>query len=289
MDAAVGYTQIAGAGFYLPLAYEAIKVHAPLTRKLYSHARYRDDGDGRGDLLVCDLLLMDEEGNVLVEIEEYTLRRINSAAALGGESKGEPAADARPPESGPTSIITEGILPAEGAEVFGRILSSSPEVPRLAVATRDLRRMIEQSRAMTGSRILEQVNKLQSRQQRHPRPNLAVPYAEPRNEMEQRLADIWQEVLGVTEVGVDDNFFEMGGDSLLATLLIGRLGEAFSVDLSLRTIFDAPTVAEMAVAVVQKQAQEIDADTLARLLAAVKDLPQDEIQGAADAAEQVSR
>jgi acyl transferase domain-containing protein len=294
MDAAVGYTQLAGAGFYLPLAYEAIKIHAPLTRKLYSHARYRDDGDGRGDLLVCDLLLMDEEGNVLVEIEEYTLRRINSAAALGGESKAEPrpaepAAGARPAESGSTSIITEGILPAEGAEVFGRILSSGLEVPRLAVATRDLRRMIEQSRAMTGSRILEQVNKLQSRQQRHPRPNLAVPYVEPRSETEQRLADIWREVLGVSEVGVDDNFFEMGGDSLLATLLIGRLGEAFNVDLSLRTIFDAPTVAEMAVAVVQKLAQEIDADTLARLLEAVKDLSQDEIQGAPDAAEQVSR
>ena len=175
------------------------------------------------------------------------------------------------------------------AEVFGRILSSGLEVPRLAVATRDLRRMIEQSRAMTGSRILEQVNRLQSRQQRHQRPNLAVPYVEPRSEVEQRLADIWREVLGVERIGVDDGFFELGGDSLLATLLIGRLGEAFNVDLSLRTIFDAPTVAEMAVAVVQKQAQEIDTETLARLLAAVKDLPQDEVQGALDAGEQVGR
>src|ERR1041385_6083760 len=94
MDAAVGFTQIAGDGFYLPLAYESIKVHAPLTQKLYSYAKYRNAGAGRNDLLVCDLTLMDEEGNSLVEIQEYTMRSINNLAALKEDATQNSAAAA---------------------------------------------------------------------------------------------------------------------------------------------------------------------------------------------------
>jgi acyl transferase domain-containing protein len=294
MDAAVGFTQIAGDGFYLPLAYESIKVHAPLTQKLYSYAKFRNAGAGKNDLLVCDLMLLDEEGNRLVEIQEYTMRRINNLAALKGDavqnsaaaalgSNGSPAKapeSAAPANAQTTSIISEGILPAEGADAFGRLLSSGLQVPRVAVATRDLQSMIEQSRAMTGTRILEQVNKLQSAQQRHPRPNLAVAYVAPRSEVEERLSGIWQEVLGISEAGIYDNFFDLGGDSLLATLLLGRLGEAFNVDISLRMIFEAPTVADMAITIVQEQAQQIDPDTLTELLATVKNLSTNEIVAA---------
>jgi len=282
----------------LPLAYESIKVHAPLTQKLYSYAKFRNAGAGKNDLLVCDLMLLDEEGNRLVEIQEYTMRRINNLAALKGDAAQNSAAPAlgsngspaKAPESAAranapanaqtTSIISEGILPAEGADAFGRLLSSGLQVPRVAVATRDLQGMIEQSRAMTGTRILEQVNKLQSAQQRHPRPNLPVAYVAPRSEVEERLSGIWQEVLGISEAGVYDNFFDLGGDSLLATLLIGRLGEAFNVDLSLRMIFEAPNVADMAITIVQEQAQQIDPDTLTELLATVKNLSTNEIVAA---------
>jgi acyl carrier protein len=302
MDAAVGFAQIAGEGFYLPLAYKTIKVHAPLTPKLYSYAKYPEGAAG-GDVLVCDLLLMDEQGNTLVEIEEYTLRRISSAAVIEGAS-GTPAAgddarrQTRPPSADVaaadaggerrTNLFTQGILPEEGAEVFERLLRSGPRVPRVALATRDLHAMIEQSRAMTGTRLLEQINKLQTRQQKHPRPNLAVAYVEPRSETEARLAELWQEVLGVSEVGAHDNFFDLGGDSLLATLLVGRIGEAFEADLSLRTMFEAPTPAEMAVAIVRQQAQHVDAQALTDILGSIKNLSTQEIQEMLDAERQAA-
>ena len=306
MDAAVGFAQIAGEGFYLPLAYKTIRVRAPLTPKLYSYATY-PEGAGAGDVLVCDLLLMDEAGRPLVEIEEYTLRKISTATLEGavGESVG-PVIDGGAPGQGPaapaadsaaaagkggaprTSLFTQGILPEEGAEVFKRLLRSGPAVPRVAVATRDLHGMIEQSRAMTGAHLLEQINRLQTRQQKHPRPNLAVPYVAPRSETERRLAELWQEVLGVSEVGAHDNFFEMGGDSLLATLLVGRIGDAFGADLSLRTMFDAPTPAEMAVAVVRQQAQQVDAQALNDILGSIKGLSAEEVQGLLDAERQTA-
>lgn len=306
LDAAVGYTQIFGEGFYLPLAYESIKVHRPLAPRVYSHAKYREDGSASGDVLVCDLLLLDEQGRALVEIKEYTLRRIYSTAAIDGAPvidggkpgvgaatpavEGEMKSGTEPagakPEAKSESLVTEGINPREGAEVFGRILRSRLRGPRIAVASRDLHGMIEQTRALTGSRILEQLNQLQSSQQKHPRPNLAVAYVAPRNEMEQRLAEIWQDVLGINEIGVHDNFFESGGDSLLATLLVGRLGDAFNVDLSLRAMFDAPTVAEMGVAIVQKQAQRVDAGMLADMLAKIKDASKEELQAMIEAERQ---
>ncbi|HEX8288570.1 MAG TPA: amino acid adenylation domain-containing protein [Pyrinomonadaceae bacterium] len=70
-------------------------------------------------------------------------------------------------------------------------------------------------------------------------------YAAPRNSVEQAIADIWAKVLDFNRVGIDDNFFELGGHSLLASRVISRLRSAFDVEIPLRAIFEAPTVAEL--------------------------------------------
>jgi acyl carrier protein len=78
------------------------------------------------------------------------------------------------------------------------------------------------------------------------RSNLEVAFVAPSNELEELLAGIWSEVLGRPLVGIQDNFFELGGHSLLATQVISRLRNALQVELSLRDIFEAPTVALLA-------------------------------------------
>lgn len=79
----------------------------------------------------------------------------------------------------------------------------------------------------------------------------------PRTPIETRVAAIWADVLGVESVGVEDDFLTLGGDSLLATMVLARIAEEFGLGLSMAALLQAPTVAEMAVLIV--------ADLMARL------------------------
>lgn len=80
----------------------------------------------------------------------------------------------------------------------------------------------------------------------HPRPGLATAYVAPRNEVEQALAGVWEELLGLEQVGVHDDFFSLGGHSLLASQLVSQLRDSFEVDLPLYKLFETPTISGLA-------------------------------------------
>jgi amino acid adenylation domain-containing protein len=89
-----------------------------------------------------------------------------------------------------------------------------------------------------------------------PAPDLAAAgerYVAPRTPVEEVLAGIWAEVLGLERVGVEESFFELGGHSLLATRVVSRVSELFGVEVPLRALFEGPTVAELAKAVEEER------------------------------------
>jgi len=88
------------------------------------------------------------------------------------------------------------------------------------------------------------------------RPELESAYEEPRTSTEEELARIWAETLGVDRVGVQDNFVDLGGHSLLAMQLVSRVVKAFGVELSLRSLLEAPTVAAMAEVIDRRRASD---------------------------------
>jgi NAD(P)-dependent dehydrogenase (short-subunit alcohol dehydrogenase family)/acyl carrier protein len=83
----------------------------------------------------------------------------------------------------------------------------------------------------------------------------------PRDETEQQIARIWQEALGLDEVGIHDNFAQLGGHSLLAIRIVSELRRAFQIDLPMRALFDAPTIAELSRCIKGQIITEIEALT----------------------------
>jgi len=84
---------------------------------------------------------------------------------------------------------------------------------------------------------------------------------DPRSEVEAKLAEIWRELLGLQQVGMEQNFFELGGHSLLAMQVMARIRRIFAMELAVRSIFEAPTIAGLATEVEKAQAQGLKART----------------------------
>ena len=110
------------------------------------------------------------------------------------------------------------------------------------------------------------------------RPALSTPFAAPQTPLEQDLARLWSEVLGLEQVGVHDNFLELGGNSLLATRLISRVLDDFHIEVPFRTLLEAPTVTHMAVLIDQHQAAQVEPEEMDRLLDELEGLSEAEVQ-----------
>ena len=83
----------------------------------------------------------------------------------------------------------------------------------------------------------------------HARPALVNDYVPPADEIQQKLAAVWQDFLGIEKIGIHDNFFELGGHSLLATQLVNQLSRTFKIAIPLRSLFDQATIAQLAAAI----------------------------------------
>jgi hypothetical protein len=169
------------------------------------------------------------------------------------------------------TLHKHSLSPSEGVKIFERILDAT--FPRIAVLTRDLATVLQELGTHMGPALRASLHK-----PIHARPRLGNNYVLPRNRSEQLLAGIWQKLLGLEEVGIHDNFFDLGGHSLLATQVMSRVREAFQVDLALRVLFEAPTVAELALRVEQRIANAGELAELAHNLTEVESLSDYEIE-----------
>jgi acyl transferase domain-containing protein len=229
LDAATGFT---GAGlteaFHLPLSYGTVRVLAPLTPAVRSWGRGRgsDAGTFSADVVVTGL-----DGEPLVEIEEFTKRRIDPghgaadlAALESGGGRDRSLVD--PEELGIEPGMSEtGMLPHEGAEALVRILGSRRHLPQVMVATRTL-------------------------SARPARRRVAAPALRPAAGgadagVEEVLRRLWADALGLADVGLHDNFFTLGGDSILGLQIVARAREA-GLEMTPGQIFEHPTVAGLA-------------------------------------------
>jgi len=110
------------------------------------------------------------------------------------------------------------------------------------------------------------------------RPDLERPYRCASTEVEKYLVQIWQEVLDIRPVGVHDNFFDLGGHSLAATRVVFKVIKQFQLEIPLQSLFQSPTVAEMAAVITEYQGKKLGEKELDSILAELESLTEEEAQ-----------
>ncbi len=271
-------------GHYLPMGYKRLRLKGPLPRKVHAYIKSKDSGS-KNETITFDIILLDETGVERVVIESFSQKRVNDATGtikmLAGTvpRKTEPAVSAATADNGASAgtaasfyqrSLSGGISPDEGVEAFRRILSRS-KLPQVIVSTKDLRASIEQVNSFTETSLTEVSASGGVTRPAHPRPDLQTPYVAPRNEVEQRLATIWQEMLGIDQVSVHDNFFELGGDSVQAIQISVKINET-GLQFSPQQLFQNQTIAELAAILNESQAPgSMSAETTAGANASADD------------------
>jgi len=101
-------------------------------------------------------------------------------------------------------------------------------------------------------------------------------FTAPQTSIEKDLGQIWAELLGLEQVGIHANFFDLGGHSLLATQVMSRLQDKFQVELPLRTFFEQPTIADLALVITEMQAAKAEQTDVSHILAEIESLSEDE-------------
>jgi len=127
----------------------------------------------------------------------------------------------------------------EGVDALWRIMASP--LPQVLVSSLDLETAATLWHALTYEGTMQRMEKAEEKPT-HPRPNLRTPYVAPRDLLEQKIAAVWAQCLGVEKVGVHDRFQELGGNSLLGIAIISRLKEALDVQLTAASLYEGPTV-----------------------------------------------
>ena len=233
----------------LPLSYKSVKVRGPLPRRFYSYCRLREGGT-RDETVGFDVELFAEDGLLLAEIDDYRRKRVHDPGEQlrAGAAETSPAPSPPAPRDQPDGerfdrTFAAGLDPDQGVEVFARLLAW-PTPPQVVVSPTDLEAMVAEYRAHTADRLVEEGTG-ESSGADHPRPELATEYVAPTGDLERRLASVWQKVLGIEQVGIHDDFFELGGDSVQAIQIIAALGKA-GIEVTPEDFFQHQTIARLA-------------------------------------------
>jgi acyl transferase domain-containing protein/thioesterase domain-containing protein/acyl carrier protein len=212
---------------YLPISYKRLRSYRPLPGHFFSHIRSRKENRAHGDFATFDITLMNEHNEVLAEIDGFAMRRISDPSAAANEELSRHATMPMPVTD--SDVEATGIATRDGIEILQRVLVA--DIPStLIVAQRDMEAFVgAQGNGTAVSAVA-------------PTP-LA---SEDAGDVEATLCAWFKELLGVDGVALDDDFFALGGHSLVGVRLFAKIRNAYQVDLELAALFEHRTVRSLA-------------------------------------------
>ncbi|WP_293577353.1 type I polyketide synthase [Phaeobacter sp.] len=262
-----------GNSLWVPVSYDNLQVHAPLQaaadQVFWSHMRlvHSDAMTARFDITLCD-----DAGAVLVEIRGFNMQHLtgpvvtddpavaDASAADLGLATSETPPPLSPDERRLRRNVANGIRADEGGEALRRAVHSG--LSQIVVSSLPLPDLIAEANAPRTTPRDEG--------QSFARPELDTDFIAPRNAVEEDIAAQFAKLLGLSRVGVEDSFFDLGGHSLIAVRLFAQIKRTHGVDLAISTLFEAPSIAKLAEVIIARTgggltttnpAEQIGADT----------------------------
>lgn len=260
LDLATGWAMdlIPGYGanhLWVPVSYGEIRVFAPLPASIRSWVQLSASAPADG-FASFDVMLTDMDGTVLVEVENFAMKRLedgfsNPAPLDPREVRFEADADAEqartPAEERLAYLVSQGIAASEGPDALRRALALGK--PHVMVSSLPLDGLMAQAD--------RPVQETAASGQSFERADLEG-FVAPQGPIEEHLAALWENLLGVNPVGVEDSFFDLGGHSLIAVRLFAAVKREFKVEFPISVLFEAPTIAKCA-AMIAAEADDVTA------------------------------
>ena len=219
---------------YLPISYGKVSYLAPLDGECYVHIKLKQPHHSENSTIILDIVFLSSDNQPLMVLENYTLIKINADNQVATDSA--PLKVEKPVD---VDLTDKDILYFEGLDALKRQLAHL-EFEQLVVVTSDLGQLIYEA---TPEKEDSQKQEIASEvNQGHSRPELSVAYVAPSNEIEQEVISIWQSILGISGIGIEDNFVELGGNSLLAVQIVSRVSAKFEVDIRVDLFYQDQTV-----------------------------------------------
>ena len=244
LDMATGSAMFLIAGnetakhLYVPVSYGSVKIYGPLPAACFSYARAKSGASIDSPLATFDVSILDREGNVIVEIGDFAVRQIRDLSLL--ESTADELGRADGDERQPAPQVSDGISSDEGARAFEHLIANS-SASSVVVFPSDFSIYVE------GRKL---------RYLATPEKPAAVEAADSADDdVAITLTRWWKELLGVDKVGIRDDFFDLGGQSLTGVRLLAKVKKKYGVDLKLATLFSAPTIEKLCALVDNRKAK----------------------------------
>ncbi|GAA1918547.1 type I polyketide synthase [Streptantibioticus ferralitis] len=224
---------------HIPFLYGSMTVHQPPVGESYSHVRLQEStAEG---LLKADVDLLAPDGRILVEVTGFTMRRVDPHADLLEGHTGLQAEPGRtqndpPPTDDVPATSVEGIAPEAGVRLLMDLLGSRTS-NQVAVAHHRNGQPVHMTASAAAPAAPSQPSVASA---------VTAPPAGKTLSVEEELQTLWTGALGMPEIGLDDDFFDLGGSSLTAVELMTWIRDRFAVELSIATLFEYPTLRMLA-------------------------------------------
>jgi acyl transferase domain-containing protein/acyl carrier protein len=168
----------------------------------------------------------------------------------------------------------KGITPEKGIEVLKKVLTQN--VPsQIVVSIENIHESIDKwllsAKKEKNEEVADEENGF------HERPDLETEYVEASSDMEKQVLDEWKKLLGIEKIGINDNFFDLGGDSLIGTQLVSRMRKTFNVDIPLVAVFENATIKGIANLIEKHSVDKSKTEDIADVLSELENLSEDEI------------